>query len=346
MPVVRSLMTRFGILLVNLGTPDSPKPRDVYRYLQEFLLDPRVIDIPTFQRNLLVRGIIVPFRHRKSARTYQEVWTTKGSPLMVYGQRLRDKLQALMGEHVPVELAMRYQNPSILKGLEALRSKQVQHIIIVPLFPQYASATTGSVHDKVMEILRTWQSIPELSFISNYATHPAFLDAFAVQGQRYNWKEFDHVVFSFHGLPERQIFKGDDHGVCTLGDCCNSLGPANHLCYRAQCFATARGIAERLGIPESAYTVAFQSRLGKAEWIKPYSEPLIIDLAKQGMKRLLVFSPAFVADCLETIYEIGIEYQEVFEKHGGEKIQLVESLNDSDVWVKGLKQIIDERMNE
>lgn len=337
-------MTRFGILLVNLGTPDSPKPRDVYRYLQEFLLDPRVIDIPTFQRNLLVRGIIVPFRHRKSARTYQEIWTHDGSPLMVYSQRLQSKLQALLGNEVPVQLAMRYQNPSINKGLEALRSRQVEHIVIVPLFPQYASATTGSVHDKVMEILSTWQSIPELSFISSYATHPAFLDSFANQGQQYNWKEFDHVVFSFHGLPERQIFKGDDHGVCKLGDCCNSIGPANHLCYRAQCFATARGIAERLGIPQEHYTVAFQSRLGKAEWIKPYSEPLIIDLAKQGMKRLLVFSPAFVADCLETIYEIGIEYQEVFEEHGGEKIQLVESLNDSDEWVSALRDIIYERI--
>lgn len=333
-------MTKHGILLVNLGTPKSTKPGDVYRYLQEFLLDGRVIDFPAIPRNLLVRGIIVPFRHRKSAAMYRKVWTDRGSPLLYHGQDVAAKLQDRLGEDYKVVLAMRYQQPSIKKGLEELRDAQVERITVMPLFPQYASATTGSVHDKVMEVLRTWQAIPDLQFINNYFDHPSFIQAFAERGAQYNWADYDHVIFSFHGLPERQIRKGDDHKVCRLGDCCQQVTAANQFCYRAQCFGTANAIAAALGIPKDRYTVSFQSRLGRDEWIKPYSEPLVEDLAKKGAKRLLMFSPAFVADCLETIFEIGEEYLEVFQEHGGEHLQLVESLNSGEAWINAMLDIL------
>lgn len=333
-------MAKHGILLVNLGTPKSTKPGDVYRYLQEFLLDGRVIDFPAIPRNLLVRGIIVPFRHRKSAAMYRKVWTDRGSPLLYHGQDVAAKLQEKVGKDYKVVLAMRYQQPSIKKGLEALRDAQVDRITVMPLFPQYASATTGSVHDKVMEVLRTWQAIPDLQFINNYFDHPSFIKAFVERGAQYNWADYDHVIFSFHGLPERQIRKGDDHKVCQLGDCCQQVTAANQFCYRAQCFGTANAIAASLGIPQDRYTVSFQSRLGRDEWIKPYSEPLVEDLAKKGAKRLLMFSPAFVADCLETIFEIGEEYLEVFQEHGGEHLQLVESLNSSDTWINAMLDIL------
>lgn len=333
-------MAKQGILLVNLGTPKSPKPSHVYRYLQEFLLDGRVIDFPAIPRNLLVRGIIVPFRHRKSAAMYRKVWTDRGSPLLYHGEDVADKLQKRLGDDYKVVLAMRYQEPSIKRGLEALRDAKVERITVMPLFPQYASATTGSVHDKVMEILRTWQAIPDVQFINSYFDHPSFIKAFAKRGAQYNWQDYDHVIFSFHGLPERQIHKGDDHNVCRLGDCCQQITPGNQFCYRAQCFGTANAIAAELGIPQDRYTVAFQSRLGRAEWIKPYSEPLVEELAQKGAKKLLMFSPAFVADCLETIFEIGEEYLEVFQENGGEHLQLVESLNSSDTWIDAMLDIL------
>ncbi len=336
-------MPKEGILLVNLGTPDSPKPSDVYKYLQEFLLDKRVIDFPAVPRNLLVRGIIVPFRHRKSAKTYREIWTDRGSPLMFHSQDASAKLQQRLGDDFQVELAMRYQTPSIEAGLKKLQDAQVDRITVFPLFPQYASATTGSVHDKVMEIVSRWFTIPDIQFINSYADHPAFIAAFAARGREYPWQDYDHVIFSYHGLPERQIRKSDPYKVCQLGECCRQHSSANQYCYRHQCFQTSEAIVQALGIPADKFTVSFQSRLGNDPWIKPYTEPLIIDLAKQGAKKLLVFSPAFVADCLETIYEIGDEYQEVFEEHGGEKIQLVESLNSSDAWIEAMVAILQDK---
>lgn len=337
-------MAKEGILLVNLGTPKSPKPRDVYRYLQEFLMDGRVIDIPAFPRNLLVKGIIVPFRHRKSAAMYRKVWTDRGSPLLYHGEDVAGALQKKLGKAYKVVLAMRYQEPSIQRGLETLRAAKVERITVFPLFPQYASATTGSVHDKVMEVLRTWQAIPEVQLINSYFDHPAFIEAFAARGAQYSWQEYDHVIFSFHGLPERQIHKADNHDVCRLGDCCQQITPENQYCYRAQCFGTANAIATALGIPDERYTVSFQSRLGRAEWIKPYSEPLVKALAGQGAKKLLVFSPAFVADCLETIFEIGEEYLEVFQENGGEDLQLVESLNSHPLWIDAMVKILQEKV--
>jgi len=335
-----AIQNRIGVLLVNLGTPDSPQVPDVRKYLREFLLDERVIDIPTVQRNLLVRGIIAPFRAPKSAKTYKEIWTDEGSPLLVYSKQLLKKMHGALGENYIVELAMRYQQPSIDNGLQKLKDERCSEIIVVPLFPHYASASFGSVVQKVMEIVGAWQTIPAIRFTGSFHNHPLFIKAFCAIGSAHQPENYDHVLFSYHGLPERQILKGADGNECLTGNCCGNLHAKNYLCYRAQCFDTSRLIAAQLNIPDEKYTVCFQSRLGKTPWIKPYSSNVVEQLAKEGKRTILMFSPAFVADCLETIYEIAVEYHEEFKHAGGEKIQLVESLNDSQLFVDCLVDMI------
>lgn len=329
-----------GILLVNLGTPESFSTGDVRKYLREFLSDPRVIDIHPLGRFLLVNLIIAPFRSPRSARLYKKIWTKNGSPLLYYTKRQNDLLQVLLGHHYQVEFAMRYQSPSLNEALLRFRDPLFRNIKVIPLFPQYASATTGSVHEMIMNIVRKWQVIPEIEFINNYCNHPAFIKAFADTGNRYHPGQFDHILFSFHGLPQRQIVKADYGNQCLKGMCCESFTTANANCYRAQCFETARHLARTMEIPLENYTVCFQSRLGKDPWIEPYSDAVIRKLAGEGKKRLLVFAPAFTSDCLETLYEIGIEYDELFQKHGGQKLTLVESLNDSPAWIEALKTIV------
>lgn len=331
-----------GILLVNLGTPDSPAVSDVRRYLDEFLMDERVIDINPVGRTFLVKGIIVPFRGPKSAKTYQKIWNESGSPLLYYSERVKEMLQEKMGEEYVVELGMRYRNPSIQSALQSLKAQNVSSIKVLALFPQYASATTGSVHQKVMEIVRKWQTIPDISFINSFHDDPGMIEIFAENGRKYNPESFDHVIFSFHGLPERQLLKADDSKTHCLKspDCCARLTEKNKFCYSAQSHNTARLIAERLNLPKEKYTVTFQSRLGNDPWVRPYTSDVIHDLAKKGVKRLLIFSPAFVADCLETIYEIAIEYDEELKALGGEKVQLVESLNDNPKWIEVLETIL------
>ena len=331
-----------GVLLVNLGTPKSPSVGDVRRYLDEFLMDGRVIDIKPLPRNLLVRGIIVPFRAPKSAKIYKKVWTEAGSPLLVYGERVQSMLQAKLGDGYKVALGMRYQYPSIAQALEELRSAQVESILVLPLFPQYASATTGSVHQKVMDLVSTWQTIPDIRFINSFHDHPGMIRLFANNARKYSLEKYDHVLFSFHGLPKRQLIKADNQGNCCLktGDCCQQLKVENRYCYSAQCFDTARLIADELQLKDNTYSVCFQSRLGKDPWIEPYTSDVIQNLASKGKKRLLVLCPAFVADCLETIYEIAEEYQEEFQAAGGEKVQLVESLNDAPEWIEVLSEMV------
>lgn len=330
-----------GVLLVNLGTPDSTKTSDVRKYLREFLMDKRVIDIPFLFRWLLVNLIIAPFRSPKSAKEYRKLWVERGSPLKFYGEDVKDMLQAELDENYVVALGMRYQSPSIKGALEELRNQKVAKIIVVPLFPQYASATSGSVHDKVMEIVQTWQIIPQINFISTFVEEPGFYKTFASLGKKYLDKHnYDHVIFSFHGLPERQIKKGSVENYCKLGSCCNAYHDKNRFCYRAQCFQTARLIANELDLPEDKYTVTFQSRLGNDPWIKPYTDDILKTLAKEGKKSVLAFSPAFVSDCLETTIEVGEEFKEEFEEAGGERWDLVESLNDNKDWVLTLKSLV------
>jgi ferrochelatase len=332
--------SKTGILLVNLGTPDSPATSDVRRYLKEFLLDPRVIDIPALPRNLLVRGIIAPFRAPKSAKSYREIWTAQGSPLLYYSQRAADLLQAELGNAYVVRLAMRYGNPSIPSVLAEMQRMKLHRIRVIPMFPQYASATTGSVHQRVMGIVSGWQNIPDVEFVNSYPNHPLVIETFAQNGKSLHPENYDHIIFSFHGLPQRQLRKADLHNHCLKqGDCCWNYGPHNQFCYGAQCVLTARSIAEKLGIAREKYSVTYQSRLGKDPWIQPYTSVVLEELAKAGKKRILVFSPAFVADCLETIFEIGTEYQEEFEEMGGEHIQLVPSLNEDPRWIAALADI-------
>ena len=335
--------SKTGILLVNLGTPDSSDTADVRKYLREFLMDGRVIDVPFLFRWILVNLIIAPFRSPKSAKEYRKVWTERGSPLLFHSEDLRDKLIPLLDqEKYQVELAMRYQSPSIEEGLKALNKANVKEIVVLPLFPQYASATNGSVIDKVMEEARKWQIIPGIRFISNFLEHPLFLEAWVELGRMQMAEgDYDRYLFSYHGLPERQIRKGSVDGYCQLSDkCCATYHKKNRYCYRAQCFHTTRLIAEKLQLPKEKVVNCFQSRLGKDPWIQPYTEDLIKEMTTEGVKKVLVFSPAFVADCLETTVEVGQEYQEQFLELGGEKWDLVPSLNSEDTWVRCVKDLV------
>jgi ferrochelatase len=329
--------SKTAVLLVNLGTPDSPRVGDVRSYLSQFLNDPRVIDIPWLLRKILVNLIIVPFRAPKSATLYKELWTETGSPLLFYSNRVKELLQQELSENQTVYLAMRYKNPSIPDVLNEIKKKNYKRITIIPLFPQYASASTGSALEAILREIQAWWVIPELKVISQYYDHPAFIDAIVARSERFRLADYDHILFSYHGLPIRQVDKAHPCGACKVD--CEILTEENQYCYKATCYATTRLIAERLGITKDQYTVCFQSRLDKA-WLTPFSDEVVRECAQKGMKKLLVFSPAFTADCLETIIEIGSEYQEIFEEHGGEKVQLVPSLNDHPRWIDCLKELV------
>lgn len=332
-----------GVILVNVGTPDSTSTADVRKYLREFLMDKRVIDIPFISRWFLINFIVAPFRAPKSAKEYRKLWTERGSPLLFHAEDLRDKLLDRLGqEQYQVEVAMRYQSPSIGTALENLKKANVKKIIVLPLFPQYASASTGTVADKVMEIVKEWQVIPSISFINDFVDHPLFLEAWTEIGKEMMEKaDYDTYLFSYHGLPERQILKASSDGYCQLSDkCCSVKTKKNQFCYRAQSFYTTRLLAHRLNLPEDKVKTSFQSRLLKDPWIKPYTDDVVNELAAQGRKRVLAFSPAFVADCLETTIEVGEEYQEQFIAQGGERWDLVPSLNSNDTWVACVEDLV------
>lgn len=341
-------MKKTGVLLVQLGTPDSPKTSDVRRYLSEFLNDPRVIDLPWLGRKLLVNGIIVPFRAPKSAKIYKELWDLSDgiSPLITHTNNVKEKLQKRFSNtDVTVHVAMRYQNPAMYDVLEGMRKENYDHIIVLPLFPQYASASTGSAIDLAMDIIRKWWVVPEVSIINQFWDNEGYIDSIIERSKAFDLKEYDHILFSYHGLPERhvdKVYEGDD--LCTDQPCETEMNEYNKFCYKATCFATTRLIAAKLGLEEKDYTVCFQSRLDK-KWLTPFSDKVVEEQGKKGAKKLLAFSPAFVADCLETVIEIGDEYQEIFESFGGEKIQLVPSSNDHDRFVDGLEMIIQEKLN-
>lgn len=332
-----------GVLLVNLGTPDSPKVADVRKYLDEFLMDGRVIDIGTIQRNLLVRGAIVPFRSPKTAKLYKEIWDKEtGSPLLHISEIQAQLLRTELGSEYQVELAMRYQTPSIEEALQRLRLAMVDSIQIIPLFPQYASASTGSVIEKVMKLMASWHTFPRISIINQFYDNNLMIETFAANALDKKPAEFDHILFSFHGLPVRQLKNVDNSGEhgCAAPSCCAQMTSSNKFCYAAQCHETARLIAAKLHLNKEKYTVCFQSRLGKDPWVQPYTSDVLIKLAKSGAKRLLVLCPAFVADCLETLYEVTEEYGQEFKKLGGEHVELVPSLNDHPKWIEALKQMV------
>jgi len=324
-----------GLLLINLGTPTAPTTSAVRRYLREFLSDPHVIDMNPVGRWLLLNLIILPFRPKHSAHAYGQIWSERGSPLLFNSEDLMAAVQQRLGADWTVRLAMRYGEPSIRAGLEALRSAGVDRVLALPLYPQYAMSTTGTTEEAVRRIASELWDDPKITLMEAFYDDPRFQAAFAAVGSPLlDANRHDHVLFSFHGLPERHVRKADPTGSHCLEspDCCAHMVDANRGCYRAQCYATARGIARELGLADDGWSVSFQSRLGRTPWIRPYTDQVIAELVERGVKHLAVYCPAFVADCLETLEEIGIRAAEQFTQSGGESFTLIPSLNSSDGW--------------
>ncbi len=336
-----------GLLLLNLGTPDEPTTPAVRRYLREFLGDPRVLDINPIGRALLLNLIILPRRPAKSAHAYQAIWDAKrGSPLLYHSQDLAAGVATALGAEWKVELVMRYGKPSIASGLDALLAAKVDRIVVIPLFPQHAMSSTETAVARVTELAAQRPGLPKLEFIPAFFADTGFLDAFAAVGApAIAAARADHVLMSFHGLPVRHIHKTDEtKGHCFSSPaCCETLTSPN--CYRAQCYSTARALAERLGLGADKYTVCFQSRLGRTPWIQPFTDVVLDEMAAKGVKRLAVMCPAFVADCLETIEEIGLRAKAQFTAAGGEELVLVPSLNSSPAWVDAVANLARRRLD-
>lgn len=336
-----------GLLLLNLGTPDAPTSSAVRRYLREFLGDPRVLDMNAVGRALLLNLVILPTRPKKSAHAYRSIWDPeRGSPLLYHSRDLAAGVAAKLGPSWHVELAMRYGNPSIASALDAFAKAQIDRIVVLPLFPQYATSSTGTAVARVMELAQRAWNVPTLDVVPPFFDDPGFLDAFATVGSdSLDEHAPDHVLFSFHGIPVRQLAKSDVTGAHCLGSsaCCDSL--VNPHCYRAQSYATAHALARRLGLAPDRYSVSFQSRLGRIPWIEPYTDVVIDELAKKGVKRLAVMCPAFVADCLETLEEIGIRAREQFRAAGGEDLVLVPSLNATPKWIDAVCAIAERHVS-
>jgi len=338
---------RTGVLLINLGSPDAPEPGAVRRYLAEFLSDTRVIDINPVGRWLLLHLIILRFRPAKSAHAYQKVWTTEGSPLLVHSRAFTEALAAELPD-VPVELAMRYGRPSIAAGLDALRARGCDHLVIFPLYPQYAASSTGTALEVVYRELAARWNTPYVSVIPPFFDEAGFIAAeAAIARPVLDALQPDHVLLSFHGLPERHMHKSDEARIAgqaphclASADCCATLTLANRNCYRAQCFATARALATALDLAPERHTISFQSRLGRTPWIHPYTDEVLKALPARGVKKLAVLCPAFTADCLETLEEIGMRAVEDFRAAGGETLQLVPSLNAHPAWVAAATALV------
>ena len=333
---------RPGVLLVNLGTPDSPEPSPVRRYLRQFLSDPRVLDIHPVGRKALLELIILPTRPRKSAEAYKEIWTDEGSPLLVNGKAFaRGVARELEG--VNVELAMRYGSPSIQSGIESLVAKGSDEIVVMPLFPQYASSSTGSAVEEVYrEAGKLWNT-PFVRVVPPFFDHPAFIEAYAeIARPILAGGDFDHVLFSYHGVPERHVTKSDPTGKHCLAQpgCCDRIVDANRQCYAAHCHGTTRALVEALDLDEGTYSHSYQSRLGRTPWLRPFTDEAVTELAKNGTRRLAVFCPSFVADCLETIEEIGLRAREDFKGAGGDELVLIPCVNDHAAWVRGAASLL------
>lgn len=332
-----------GLLLVNVGTPDKPEPPEVRRYLAEFLSDPRVLDINAAGRWLLLNGVILRTRPKVSAAAYRKIWTEEGSPLVVHGEALVRGMQDVLGADWMVALGMRYGNPSIESALVKFENAGINRIVLFPLYPQYSAAATGTSIEAVMKLVENRWNVPSVSVVPPFYDHESFVDAFADVGRPIlDAEKPDHVLFSFHGLPERHMRKSDrtDSHCLQSDNCCASIGFANQNCYRAQCFRTAEMLVKRLGISQDDYTVCFQSRLGRTPWIRPYTDVILEELPKKGIRNVVVFCPAFVADCLETLEEISMRGQESFREAGGESLTLVPSLNSHPAWISGAVQIV------
>jgi ferrochelatase len=330
-----------GILLINLGSPDSPSVPDVRRYLREFLMDERVLDTPWPLRALVVHGGILPFRPKESAHAYQSVWTPAGSPLIATSKRVRFELQKRMD--VPIELAMRYQNPSIEDALRNLADQNVDQLFLIPMFPHYAMSSYETAVARVREMLTLHAPHMTLTVQPPYYDAPDYISALVGSASDYLSAGFDHLLFSFHGVPERQIKKSDPTGCHCLRstNCCEGNSPAHATCYRAQCFKTMKAFAAKANLAPGTFSVAFQSRLGRDPWLAPSTENELRRLAAHGVKRLLVICPAFVADCLETLEEIGMRGRETFLQAGGADFKQIPCLNEHPLWLTALAKMIE-----
>jgi len=328
-----------GVLLVNLGSPESPSVPDVRRYLNEFLMDKRVIDVPWLMRRFIV-GMILINRPKESAHAYEKIWTKEGSPLVVISQNVQKQLQQRL--KVPVELAMRYQNPSIGGALRKLAGQGIDELLLIPLFPHYAMSSYETAVERVKEIARSIAPKMRIDVQPPFFKDPDYIAALVMSANEYLKKDYDYILFSFHGLPERQIKKSDPTGChCfTKENCCESPSPAHATCYRAQCFQTTAAFVQHAGIPPEKYSVSFQSRLGKDPWLKPYTDFELERLAKQGIKKILVICPAFVSDCLETLEEIGIRGRDTFLHAGGKELVQIPCLNEHPLWIETLERMV------
>lgn len=332
-----------GALLINLGSPDSPDPKDVKRYLGEFLMDERVIDLSKALRTFLVKGIILNTRPKKSAKAYKKIWWEEGSPLIVLSKRLRQSVQKKVT--IPVELAMRYGTPSIEEGIKNLVDQGINEIILIPLYPQFAMATTETILVLAEEV--RLQNHPQVSFtvLPPFYNHPDYIRVLSESIQEnLKGKEWEHLLFSYHGIPERHIRKSDvTKSHCKIDkSCCQTSSKAHQYCYRHQCYETTRQVAEYLELKEGTFSTSFQSRLGLDPWLRPYTDQTVAKFAKKGVKKMAIATPAFVSDCLETLEEIGMEAAEDFEQKGGEKLFVIPCINDRPDWVNVMSRWIDE----
>ena len=327
-----------GVLLVNLGSPDSPSVGDVRRYLNEFLMDARVIDTPWPLRRLIVSMILIS-RPKESAEAYHKIWSPEGSPLVVTSRRVQAKLQERVT--LPVALAMRYQHPSIPNAIRGLAEQKVDEVILIPLFPHYAMSSYETAVVRVREVVAKLAPQMRVSVQPPYFDQPDYIAALVASAADYLKKDYDHLLFSFHGIPERHIKKSDPTGCHCLAkpDCCETPSPAHATCYRAQCFKTAALFTEKAGVPAGKWSVSFQSRLGKDPWLKPYTDYELPRLATEGKKRMLVICPAFVSDCLETIEEIGIRGCEQFIAGNGREFTRIPCMNEHPLWIAALEKM-------
>jgi len=325
--------TMKGVLLVNLGSPESPTPKDVKTYLDEFLMDKYVIDVPFLLRAFLVRGIILRKRPEKSAEAYKKVWWKEGSPLVVLSKRMHEKVRKLVD--IPVSLSMRYGKPSILSGLQELADKGVTEVLLFPLYPHHAMSSTTTVIEMAEEMRK--KHFPEMKFtiVPAFYNKPDYIKALSNSIKKnLEGYDYDHLLFSYHGLPERHIRKTDvTKSHCKIdGSCCNTPSPAHEFCYRHQCYETTKLVIKKLGIPEGKYSQTFQSRLAGDKWLEPYTDVEVNKMPEKGIKNLAVVTPAFVADCLETLEEIAMEANHQFKEHGGENFLAIPCMNDDDEW--------------
>ncbi|MGA2176912.1 MAG: ferrochelatase [Verrucomicrobiota bacterium] len=339
-------MSTRAVLLVNLGSPDSPSVEDVRTYLGEFLMDGRVLDAPYPVRWCIVHLTILPKRPAQSAEAYEKIWTPEGSPLVVTSRKVRQALQDRAG--VRVELAMRYRNPSIPVAICKLRDEGIEEVLLIPLFPHYAMSSYGTAVERVREVIAEVAPHISLTVAPPYYDHPDYIRAMTAAASESLKQDYDHLLFSFHGIPERHLRKADPTGGhCLMSqDCCAVNSPALNTCYRAQCFRTAEAFVGMASIPKQKYSIAFQSRLGREPWLKPYTDHVLEGLAKAGTRKLVVICPSFVSDCLETLEEIGMRGRQTFLDSGGADFRLVPCLNEHPLWLAFLEKLAREFIGE